>query len=102
MAWKDIIVNFFHSNERKKQMKLKKFIFIVGILLILGGAGSFVYHRITYTTEENVAEIGVGNVGSVKLTTEKEKHISIPPIISGISVVLGIIFIVIGARPNTL
>lgn len=81
-------------------MKLKKFILLIGVLLLISGIATFVYNRFSYTTEENVAEIGVKDVASIKLTAEKEKHISIPPIISGLSVALGIIFIIIGAKGN--
>lgn len=70
---------------------MKNIISIVGILLIIFGIGTYSFKRYTYSTEENVAQIG-----DLKLTTQNEKSIYFPPILSGLSVVAGVILVVVG------
>ncbi len=64
-----------------------------GIGLILLGIIALSYNRITYTTEEKIAEIG-----PLKATAEKEKTISLPPLLGGLALVAGVGLIAVGYK----
>jgi hypothetical protein len=64
----------------------------IGILLIVLGALVFAYQGINYTREKKVLD-----VGSVHLTTETHERIPLPPILGGLAMVGGIVFVVMGA-----
>jgi hypothetical protein len=51
-------------------------ILIVGIALIISGAAVLGYDHYTYTTTENVLQIG-----PIKATAEREHTISMPPVL---------------------
>jgi uncharacterized membrane protein len=66
---------------------------IVGILLVILGIVALSYQRITYTTEEKIAEIG-----PLKATAEREKSIPLPPVLGGLALVAGAVMIAAGYR----
>lgn len=70
-----------------------KGIVLLGILLIVLGALGLAYQGISYTTEEEVADIG-----PVEVTTEDTETIPLPPILGALSLVGGIILVVLGTR----
>ena len=64
---------------------------LLAIILIAVGIVAFGYQGITYTTRENVVD-----VGPLKVTTEKTKTLPIPPIVGAIALVGGIVLLVVG------
>lgn len=70
-----------------------KAITLVGIVLIVAGALALAYQGITYTTREQVVDLG-----PVKASVEREKTVPLPPVIGGAAVALGIVLVVVGAR----
>jgi UDP-N-acetylmuramyl pentapeptide phosphotransferase/UDP-N-acetylglucosamine-1-phosphate transferase len=65
----------------------------VGILLIIVGALVLAYQGINYTREKNVVDLG-----SVHVTTETHERIPLPPILGGLALVGGVVFLVVGTR----
>lgn len=65
---------------------------ILGIALIVLGVVAFAYQGITYTTRENVIDIG-----SLQVSADKEKTIPLPPLVGGVALAVGIALL-IGAR----
>lgn len=70
---------------------MKSFITIVGTILIIFGIIGFSYKYFSYTANEKVAEIG-----SVKVSAEQEKTIAIPPVLSGLTILAGIVLVGMG------
>ena len=66
---------------------------ILGIALIILGVIAFAYQGITYTTQEEVLE-----VGSLKATVEKEKTIPLPPIVGAAALAGGIVLLARGRK----
>lgn len=66
---------------------------IVGIALIILGLLGFFVTGISYTTEENVA-----NVGPLEVEKQEERTIPITPLAAGGAVVLGIGLLVVDRR----
>lgn len=66
---------------------------IVGILLIVFGVFALTNHKIDYTKQEKLADIG-----PVHVTRENTETIPLSPIAGGISIVLGVVLIVIGGH----
>ena len=66
---------------------------LVGIFLVVLGILALSYNRITYTTEEKIAEIG-----PLKATAEKEKTIPLPPLLGGAAVLAGIGMMALGYK----
>jgi hypothetical protein len=66
---------------------------ILGILLILFGIVALAYQGITYTKREKVAQIG-----SVEITADKDKTVTFPPMLGGLSLIAGIVLVVVGRR----
>jgi hypothetical protein len=66
---------------------------IVGIVLIVVGAIALAYQGITYTTTEKVVDIG-----PLKVETQREKTIPLPPVLGGVAVAAGVILLLVGAR----
>ncbi len=67
--------------------------FVLGIILIVLGAIALAYQGISYTTEEEIVDIG-----PIEATQETEKTIPISPILGGAALVGGVILVVYGAR----
>ena len=66
---------------------------VIGILLIVIGVISLVFQGITYTTKEDVIDLGPVNV-----TTETKKSVPLPPILGGIALAGGILLVAKSAR----
>jgi len=66
---------------------------LIGIILIVIGIVSFAYHGITYTTREQVVDIG-----SVHVTAEKEKTFPLPPTVGAVALVGGIVLLIAGRK----
>jgi hypothetical protein len=66
---------------------------VIGILLIVIGVMSLVFQGITYTTKEDVIDLGPVNV-----TTETKKSVPLPPILGGIALAGGILLVAKSAR----
>lgn len=72
---------------------MKTGVLVVAIVLIAIGVVSLAYQGITYTTREEVLE-----VGPIKATAEKERTIPLPPILGGLALAGGVILLVVAAR----
>ncbi|MDX1900869.1 MAG: DUF3185 domain-containing protein [Gammaproteobacteria bacterium] len=70
---------------------MKTIMTVIGIILILFGLCTLGYRGYTYKTQEKIAEIG-----NVQITQEQNKTVQIPPILSGLSLVAGIVLVVAG------
>jgi hypothetical protein len=68
---------------------------IIAIVLIALGVAALAYQGITYTTKENVVDLG-----PIHVTAEKTKTIPLPPILGVVALVGGIVLLVIGSKKN--
>jgi len=66
---------------------------ILGIVLIILGAIGLGVQGITYTTRENVVDIG-----ALKVTADTQKTIPIPAIAGGVALVAGIAVVVLASK----
>jgi uncharacterized membrane protein len=69
---------------------MKSAITIVGLILVILGIVTLGYQGFTYTKQEKVAE-----VGNIQITADTEKHVRIPPILGGTSIVVGVVLIAV-------
>lgn len=63
---------------------------IIGILLIIFGIATFGYQNLQYSQTKQVAKIG-----NVEITADTNKTITIPPVVSGLSLLAGIALVII-------
>jgi hypothetical protein len=68
---------------------------IIAVILIALGIVAFAYQGITYTTKENVVDIG-----PLKVTTEKSRTLPLPPIVGAVALVGGIALLVMGGKKD--
>jgi len=68
---------------------------IIAIILIALGIAALAYQGITYTTRENVVDLG-----PIKVTAEKTKTIPLTPIVGAIVIVGGIVLLVMGMKKS--
>jgi hypothetical protein len=66
---------------------------LLAIVLIVIGIVAFGYQGISYTTKENVVDIG-----PLKVTTEKTNTLPLPPIVGAIALVGGIVLLAVGRK----
>ena len=66
---------------------------VLGIVLLIAGVGVLVWPAVTFTTTEEVLDIG-----PVEVTTEDRDRIEFPPILGIGAAVAGVAFIVFGSR----
>ena len=66
---------------------------MIGIILIVIGVAAFAYQGITYTTRENVVDLG-----PIHLTADKTKTIPLTPVVGAIALVGGIVLVVMGSK----
>jgi hypothetical protein len=66
---------------------------ILAIIFIAIGIMAFAYQGITYTTRENVVDLG-----PLQMTAEKTRTIPLPPLVGAIALVGGIVLLVMGKR----
>jgi hypothetical protein len=67
----------------------------VGLVLIVLGVVGFSYQGITYTKKEKVVDIG-----PIHATKDTHETILIPPILSGLAFVGGVVLMVAGSRKS--
>lgn len=72
---------------------MRSFLTIIGVLLIIAGIVFFAYHGFSYTTQEQVAQIG-----GLNITAQTQKVVHFPPMLGGASIVAGIILVIIGRK----
>ena len=65
----------------------------LGIALILLGIVAMVYHGISYTTRENVIDLG-----PLQATVDKKQTIPLPPLVGGLALAGGIVLLIVGAK----
>ena len=70
-------------------------IMLVGIVLIVLGIVAFAYQGITYTTRENVI-----NLGPLQATVDTQKTIPLSPLLGGLALVGGIVLVVVGNKKS--
>ena len=66
---------------------------LIGIVLLVLGALALAYQGINYTRTEKVLDIG-----PIHATAERHERIPLPPVIGGLALAGGIVFLVMGAR----
>ena len=66
---------------------------ILGIVLVVLGIAALAYQRISYTSRETVIDIG-----PLHATAEREKTLSLPPVLGGAAVVVGVGLLIAGMR----
>ena len=66
---------------------------IVAFVLMALGIVALAYQGITYTTRADVVD-----VGPLHVTTEKTRHIPLPPIVGGIALIAGTILLLVGRK----
>lgn len=69
---------------------------IVGVLLIVLGVLAFVTGGISYTTEEQILDLG-----PIEATAEREETIPLSPVLGGLSLAAGVVLLIAGARQRT-
>jgi len=70
-----------------------KAITVVGIILIVLGIVALAYQGITYTSKEKVVDLG-----PLKVETEKQKTIPLPPVLGVLAIGAGVVLVVVGTR----
>lgn len=66
---------------------------VLGVILIVLGILGFIFRAITYTTEEEIIDLG-----PVEATAKEEHTIPIPELASGAALVGGIVLVILGTR----
>ncbi len=68
---------------------------LVGVALIILGALALTYQGITYTTREEVIDLG-----PFKASVDKEKNIPLPPIVGVLALAGGVVLVIVGSRKS--
>lgn len=66
---------------------------LIGIVLVIIGLVALAWQGITYTTKEKVVDLG-----PLKVETQREKTIPLPPLAGGAAVVAGLVLVFLGSR----
>ncbi len=66
---------------------------ILGVLLIVAGLAALAYQGFTYTSRETVL-----NVGPIHATADRDKTVSLPPIVGIGAVAGGVVLLIAGVR----
>ena len=66
---------------------------LIGVVLIVVGIVALAYQGISYTTRDKAVDLG-----PIRVTTERTRHIPIPPIVGGVTLAGGIVLLVMGTR----
>jgi hypothetical protein len=67
-------------------------VIVAGVVLVVAGLLLFAYQGFTYTTRETVAE-----VGSLKVSLDKEHSLPSPKTVGGLALGAGVILLIVGA-----
>jgi hypothetical protein len=68
-------------------------ILVIGIVLLVVGIAMLAYHGISYTRQEQVAQ-----VGPLRVTKEERKTLPLSPAAGAVALGLGAILIIVGVR----
>jgi uncharacterized membrane protein len=68
---------------------------LLGIALIVLGIVAFAYQGITYTTRENVVDLG-----PIQASVDTKKTIPLPPILGGLVLAGGIVLVMAGTKKS--
>ena len=68
---------------------------LIGIVLIVIAIFAFAYQGFSFTTRENIVDLG-----PIHMTAEKTRTIPLSPIVGGISLVGGIVLLVVGKKKD--
>ena len=66
---------------------------VIGVILIVIGIVALAYQGITYTTRENVVDLG-----PLKVEAKRERTIPLPPVVGVIALVGGIVLVAVSGR----
>jgi hypothetical protein len=69
---------------------------MVGLILIILGVLGFAYQGFTYTKREKVVDIG-----PIHATKDTNETIPIPPVLSGLALIGGVVLMVAGSRSTS-
>jgi uncharacterized membrane protein len=72
---------------------MKRFVIVLGVLLILAGAVCLAHPNFTYGSDKEVAKIG-----PFQATVTQDKVVQIPLAASGFAVVVGLMLVLVGPR----
>jgi hypothetical protein len=72
---------------------MKRFVIVLGVVLILAGAVCLAHPNFTYGTHEEVAKIG-----PFQATVAQDKVVQIPLAASASAVVVGLVLVLVGPR----
>jgi hypothetical protein len=70
-----------------------KLMTIAGIGLIVIGVVALAYQGISYTTRDQIADIG-----PVEVTKETRRTLPLPPLLGGLALIGGVVLVVVGAK----
>jgi hypothetical protein len=70
-------------------------VILVGIALIILGVLALAYQGITYTTREQVIDLG-----PLKASVNKERSIPLPPIVGVLALAGGVVLVIVGTRKS--
>jgi uncharacterized membrane protein HdeD (DUF308 family) len=66
---------------------------VIGVVLIILGIVALAYQGITYTSRENVVDLG-----PLKVEAKREKTIPLPPVVGVAALVGGIVLVLVSRR----
>lgn len=72
---------------------MKRFVIILGLILLVSGVVGLVHPNISYHKQEEVAKIG-----SFKATVDEEKSVQVPAAVSILLLISGIGMVLLGPR----
>jgi hypothetical protein len=72
-----------------------KSIMLIGIVMIVLGIGSLIYKGVTYTSQDNIIDIG-----PIEASFDRQKTIPLSPVLGGLTLAGGIALIIIGRRKS--
>jgi hypothetical protein len=79
---------------RRSSMRINPTV-LLGIALIVLGIVAFAYQGITYTTRENVVDLG-----PIQASVDTKKTIPLPPILGGLVLASGIVLVMAGTKKS--
>ena len=68
----------------------------IGILLVVLGGLALGYQGFNYNHQEKILDIG-----PIRATAEEHDRVSIPPALSGLALIGGIVLLLVGAKKNS-
>ena len=68
---------------------------LAGLVLIVLGVVALIYQGITYSSRETILDIG-----PLHATADRQKTVSLPPVLGGAAVVGGVVLLIAGLRKS--